>query len=85
LDLKAPDEDWLLFGRTILRRTDPVNERREGAMVANVDRMVIIAAITNPPLRTGLIDRYMIAAAREGIQPIPCIKQHSTSRQIRLL
>ena len=54
-------------------------------MVANVDRMVIIAAITNPPLRTGLIDRYMIAAAREGIQPIPCIKQHSTSRQIRLL
>jgi ribosome biogenesis GTPase len=37
--------------------------------------MVIVAAITNPPLRTGLIDRYMIAAARGGIQPILCINK----------
>src|ERR1700691_2987378 len=55
--------------RTVLTRTDPINERRERVIVANVDRMVIVAAITNPPLRTGLIDRYMIAAARGGIQP----------------
>jgi ribosome biogenesis GTPase len=61
--------------RTILTRTDPVNERRERVIVANVDRMVIVAAITNPPLRTGLIDRYMIAAARGGIQPILCINK----------
>jgi ribosome biogenesis GTPase len=37
--------------------------------------MVIVAAITNPPLRTGLIDRYMIAAGRGGIQPILCINK----------
>jgi ribosome biogenesis GTPase / thiamine phosphate phosphatase len=61
--------------RTVLTRTDPVNERRERVIVANVDRMVIVAAITNPPLRTGLIDRYMIAAARGGIQPILCINK----------
>jgi len=61
--------------RTILTRTDPVNERRERVIVANVDRMVIVAAITSPPLRTGLIDRYMIAAARGGIQPILCINK----------
>jgi ribosome biogenesis GTPase len=61
--------------RTMLTRTDPVNERRERVIVANVDRMVIVAAITNPPLRTGLIDRYMIAAARGGIQPILCINK----------
>jgi ribosome biogenesis GTPase len=61
--------------RTILTRTDPVNERRERVIVANVDRMVIVAAITNPPLRTGLIDRYMIAAARAGIQAILCINK----------
>lgn len=61
--------------RTILTRTDPVNARRERVIVANVDQMVIVAAITNPPLRTGLIDRYMIAAARGGIQPILCINK----------
>jgi ribosome biogenesis GTPase len=37
--------------------------------------MVIVAAVTNPPLRTGLIDRYIIAAARGGIQPILCINK----------
>lgn len=61
--------------RTILTRTDPVNERRERVIVANVDLMVIVAAITNPPLRTGLIDRYMIAAARGGIRPLLCINK----------
>jgi putative ribosome biogenesis GTPase RsgA len=61
--------------RTILTRIDPTNERRERVIVANVDRMVIVAAITSPPLRTGLIDRYVIAAARGGIQPILCINK----------
>ena len=61
--------------RTVLTRTDPVNERHERVIVANVDRMVIVAAITNPPLRTGLIDRYLIAAARGRIQPILCINK----------
>ena len=61
--------------RTMLTRTDPANERRERVIVANVDRMVIVAAITSPPLRTGLIDRYLIAAARGGIQPILCINK----------
>src|SRR3954469_9063257 len=46
--------------RTILAQTDPVNGRGERVIVTNFDRMVIVPAITNPPLRTGLIDRYMI-------------------------
>src|SRR4051795_1884260 len=41
--------------RTILTRTDPVNERRERVIVANVDRMVFAAPTPTPPLRTGLI------------------------------
>ena len=65
--------------RTILTRTDPVNERSERVIVANVDHMVIVTAIANPPLRTGLIDRYMIAAARGGIQPILCINKFDLS------
>jgi len=61
--------------RTVLTRTDPNNSNRERVIVANVDRMVIVAAITNPPLRTGLIDRYIIAATRAGIKPILCINK----------
>jgi ribosome biogenesis GTPase len=68
--------------RTVLTRTDPANERRERVIAANVDRMVIVAAITTPPLRTGLIDRYMIAAARGGIQPILCINKVDLSDDI---
>jgi ribosome biogenesis GTPase len=59
----------------VLTRTDPRNERREKVIVANVDRMVIVAAIASPPLRTGLIDRYMIAAARGGIESILCVNK----------
>lgn len=61
--------------RTILTRADPINAHRERVIAANVDRMVIVAAITDPPLRTGLIDRYLIAAARGGIRPILCVNK----------
>jgi ribosome biogenesis GTPase len=71
--------------RTILTRADPVNERCDRVIVANVDHMVIVAAITNPPLRTGLIDRYMIAAARGGIQPILCINKVDLSTDTSLV
>jgi ribosome biogenesis GTPase len=68
--------------RTVLTRTDPVNERRERVIAANVERMAIVVAVANPPLRTGLIDRYMIAAARGGIQPILCINKLDLSTDI---
>jgi ribosome biogenesis GTPase len=61
--------------RTVLSRVDPTNDNREKLIAANVDRMVIVVAITEPPLRIGLIDRYLIAAARGGIQPILCINK----------
>lgn len=61
--------------RSVLTRVDPQNERKDKVIAANVDHMVIVVAITNPPLRTGLIDRYMIAAVRGGIEPILCINK----------
>ena len=32
--------------------------------------LVIVAAVADPPLRTGLIDRYLVAAWRGGIEPM---------------
>jgi ribosome small subunit-dependent GTPase A len=61
--------------RTILSRTDPANARRDRIIAANLDLLVIVVSIANPPFRPGLVDRYIIAAARAGIQPILCINK----------
>jgi ribosome biogenesis GTPase len=61
--------------RTTLSRTDPGNEFRERVIAANIDLLVIVAAIADPPFRPGLVDRYLIAAARGGIQPILCVNK----------
>jgi ribosome biogenesis GTPase / thiamine phosphate phosphatase len=42
----------------------------EKVVAANVDVLVIVAAVASPPLRTGLIDRYLVAAWRGGIEPM---------------
>ena len=41
---------------------------REQLVAVNVDLLVIVASAANPPLRSGLIDRYLVAAWRGGIQ-----------------
>ncbi len=61
--------------RTTLSRTDPGNENRERLIAANIDLLVIVAAMVDPPFRPGLIDRYLIAAARGGVKPILCINK----------
>jgi ribosome biogenesis GTPase / thiamine phosphate phosphatase len=61
--------------RTALSRTDPANPNRERVIAANIEMLVIVAAIEDPPFRPGLIDRYLIAAARGGVQPILCINK----------
>jgi ribosome biogenesis GTPase len=42
---------------------------REQVVAANVDLLVIVAAVTDPPLRPRLVDRYLVAAWRGGIEP----------------
>jgi len=61
--------------RTALSRTDPANPHRERTIAANIDLLLIVAAIAEPPFRPGLVDRYLIAAARGGVQPILCLNK----------
>jgi ribosome biogenesis GTPase len=56
--------------RTVLARTDPHNPRNERAIAANVDVVVIVASVQSPPLRTGLIDRYLIAVQNGAMEPV---------------
>ena len=66
-----------------LARIVAVNERRnslsrtvddaaqvERTIVANVDQLVIVVAVSKPEPRRGLIDRFLVSAFTEGITPI---------------
>ena len=56
--------------RTVLARTNPRNPSNERAIAANVDVVVIVASVHSPPLRTGLIDRYLIAVQNGAMEPV---------------
>jgi ribosome biogenesis GTPase len=43
---------------------------RVHVLAANIDRLVVVTALANPPLRPGLVDRFLVAAAREGLAPL---------------
>lgn len=51
--------------RSALVRADALG-RRAQTLAANIDRVFIVAAV-EPPLREGLIDRYLVAAHAQGI------------------
>ncbi len=59
--------------RSALRRsaddTDPV----ERVIVANADQLGIVSALANPPTRSRLIDRFLVAAYDAGLEPLLCL------------
>jgi ribosome biogenesis GTPase len=61
--------------RTTIARTHPSNRHRDRVIAANIDILVIVASIDNPQFRPGLVDRYLIAAARGGVRPILCVNK----------
>ncbi len=58
---------------TVLRRTADDNDPHERVIVANADQLVIVSALADPEPSFGLIDRCLIAALTEGIEPILCL------------
>jgi ribosome biogenesis GTPase / thiamine phosphate phosphatase len=64
--------------RSVLRRTADDDEstpegRVERIVVANADQLVIVASLVDPPARTGFIDRCLVAAYDEDIDPLLCL------------
>ncbi|MCS4484069.1 ribosome small subunit-dependent GTPase A [Gleimia sp. 6138-11-ORH1] len=60
---------------TVLARSgeDADTVGREKTMVANADNLVIVTAMTNPPVRPGFIDRCLVAAYDAKMRPIVCL------------
>ena len=63
---------------SVLRRTaddddTTVEGRQERVIVANVDQLVIVCSLADPPPRTGFIDRCLVAAYDADIEPLLCL------------
>lgn len=54
--------------RTRLSRPDPLNPRLERVLAANVDLVVAVVSVVQPPLKPGLVDRVLLAVGRGGAE-----------------
>jgi ribosome biogenesis GTPase len=61
--------------RTKLSRRAVGPQKREQIVAANIDQLVIVASLAAPPPSLNLIDRYLVAAGRGGLQPVICINK----------
>jgi ribosome biogenesis GTPase len=59
--------------RTVLRRTADDTDPTERVVVANADQLLMVVALADPPPRTGLVERALIAAYAGGLEPILCL------------
>jgi ribosome biogenesis GTPase / thiamine phosphate phosphatase len=59
--------------RTVLRRTADDTDPTERVVVANADQLLMVVALADPPPRTGLVERALIAAYTGGLSPILCL------------
>jgi ribosome biogenesis GTPase len=48
---------------------------RQHVLVANVDQMVIIVSAAEPRLTPHLVDRYLVTAEKNGVEPLVCINK----------
>jgi ribosome biogenesis GTPase len=70
---------------TTLRRTADDNDPFERVIVANAEQLVIVTAVADPPPRTGLIDRCLVAAYVGGLAPLLCLTKSDLSSPDALL
>ncbi len=58
-----------------LVRLVPGRKAKLHVLAANVDQIVIVSALVDPPYRAGLIDRYLIIGHHAGIAPALCLNK----------
>ncbi|MGH3685008.1 MAG: ribosome small subunit-dependent GTPase A [Pseudonocardiaceae bacterium] len=58
---------------SVLRRTADDSDPYERVVVANAEQLLIVASLADPPPRTGLIDRCLVACYAGGLEPVLCL------------
>ncbi len=60
---------------SILSRADNLSQRKKQLIAANIDSVLITTCVVNPPLKPSLLDRYIIAADKGGMEAIIVINK----------
>jgi ribosome biogenesis GTPase len=71
--LQSPKEGMISYiedRRTVLSRADNLSRNKEQLIAVNIDQVLITASVVLPPLKPPLIDRYIIASQKGGMQPV---------------
>ncbi len=61
--------------RNQIARPDPFYSHLRQTLVANVDQLLVVASWRDPHMWPELIDRYLIAADRDGVTPLLCVNK----------
>jgi ribosome biogenesis GTPase len=61
--------------RTFLARPDPQDARRPLVLAANVDVVVIVVSVVEPPLHPRLIDRFLVAIQLGGAEALVALNK----------
>jgi ribosome biogenesis GTPase / thiamine phosphate phosphatase len=65
----------LLPRRSLLCRSDVALTHLRQPIAANAEQLLIVASWAEPPLWHELVDRYLIAALRNGLLPVVCLNK----------
>lgn len=68
----------------LLRSTEEGNSR-ERCIVANAQQLAIVTALADPPPKTGMIDRCLVAAYDAGMEPLLVLTKADLASPDRLL
>ena len=55
---------------SLLSRADNLSRRKEQLIAANIDQVLITVSVVSPPLKPPIVDRYIIAARKGGMEPV---------------
>ncbi len=69
---------------SLVERLEP-GGRRPKPLVANLDTLVVVASVGAPPLKPGLIDRYLVCAHHWHLDPLIIINKWEQAEEIDLL
>ena len=67
--------EQVLPRETVLTRADSFKGTEQHPIVANAQQMLIVASLTDPRVRWGLVDRMIVAASGGHLRPVVCLNK----------